>query len=213
MDTSYFSQIITVTSFILIGIISPGPDFLLITRNSLLIGKKTAIFSALGVSAGTIIHTIYSIIGLGLIISKSLMLFSLIKYLGAIYLFYIAFKSLKSHSSQKDSNCGTIKSNMSFTQAFTMGFLTNVTNPKAILFYLSLFTLVIRPTTPVPVKMFYGFEVFLLAFIWFSFVVFLFSCHFITSKLQKLENYMEKFISYAFLAFGLKLIFTSSKSI
>lgn len=204
-----FSNFYAITAFILIGIISPGPDFLLITRNSLLFPKKAAIFSALGVSAGTIIHTIYSIIGLGLIISKSLILFSFVKYLGAIYLFYIAFKSFRPHSSQKDSSCKNIKSNVSFTQAFMTGFLTNVTNPKAILFYLSLFTLVIRPTTPVPIKMFYGLEVFSLAFIWFSFVVLLFSCHLIASKLQKLQNHVEKFIKFAFVAFGLKLIFTS----
>lgn len=212
MNISHFSEIITTTSIILIGIISPGPDFLLITRNSLLLSKKAAIFSALGLSTGTIIHAFYSIIGLGLIISKSLMLFSLIKYLGAIYLFYIAFKSLRPHS-QKDSSCQNIKSNMSFTQAFIMGFLTNVTNPKAILFYLSLFTLAIRPTVPLPIKMFYGLEVFFLAFAWFSLVAIFFSCHLITSRLQKLQNYMEKFISYTFLAFGLKLIFTSTKSI
>lgn len=70
MDISHFSEIITTTSIILVGIISPGPDFLLITRNSLLLPKKAAIFSALGLSAGTIIHAFYSIIGLGLIISK-----------------------------------------------------------------------------------------------------------------------------------------------
>lgn len=212
MDTSYFSEIITITSIILIGIISPGPDFLLITRNSLLTNKKAAIFSALGLSTGTIIHALYSIIGLGLIISKSLILFSFIKYLGALYLFYIAFKSLRSHS-QKDSSCQNIKSDMSCVSAFMMGFLTNVTNPKAILFYLSLFTLAIRPTAPLSVKMFYSLEVFFLAFVWFSLVAMFFSCNLITSRLQKLQNYTEKFISYAFLALGLKLIFTSTKSI
>lgn len=208
----YFSEIITTTSIILIGIISPGPDFLLITRNSLILSKRAAIFSALGVSAGAMIHVFYSIIGLGLIISKSLILFSIIKYLGVVYLFYIAFKSLKSHS-QKDSDCQDIKSNMSCVQAFTMGFLTNVTNPKAILFYLSVFTLVIRPTAPLHLKMFYGVEVFLLAFTWFSLVVLVFSCHLIASKLQKLQNYMEKFISYTFIALGFKVMFTSTKSI
>lgn len=202
----HFSDFVTITSIILIGIISPGPDFLLITRNSLLLSKKAAIFSALGVSAGSMIHTVYSIIGLGLIISKSLILFSFIKYLGAIYLFYIAFKSLRPHSSQKGSSCKNIKSNMSFTQAFMTGFLTNVTNPKAILFYISLFTLIIKPTASMPIKMFYGLEVFFLALIWFSFVVLLFSSHFFTKRLQKLQNHIEKFISYTFLALGLKLM-------
>lgn len=102
---------------------------------------------------------------------------------------------------------------MSCVSAFMMGFLTNVTNPKAILFYLSLFTLVIGPTTPVPVKMFYGLEVFFLAFAWFSLIAVFFSCHLITSRLQKLQNYTEMFISCVFLALGLKLIFTSTKSI
>lgn len=205
---SHFAEFTTITSIILVGIISPGPDFLLITKHSLLFSKKAAIFSALGISMGTMVHTLYSLIGLGFIISESLILFSLIKYLGAIYLVFLAFKSFNSHP-QKNSGHKDIKIQTSSTRAFIIGFLTDITNPKAILFYLSLFTLVIKPTTSISMKMFYGLEVFIFTFIWFSFIVFLLSYHLIANKLQKFQNYLEKFINFAFLVFGLKLIFVS----
>ena|SRR5258708_39313724 len=91
----YLPIILTVAGVHFLALLSPGPDFILITRNSLLYSRRTGIFSAIGLGLGIIVHITYSLIGIGLIISKSILLFSFMKYLGAGYLFYIGYKSLR----------------------------------------------------------------------------------------------------------------------
>jgi len=91
----YLSEFITVAIIHLLAVMSPGPDFVMIMRNSLLYSRKTGIYSAIGLGAGIAVHVTYSLIGIGFIISKSVLLFSIIKLLGAGYLVYVGYKSLK----------------------------------------------------------------------------------------------------------------------
>src|SRR3989344_5815099 len=96
----YFSAILTVALVHLLAVISPGPDFLMITRNSLVYSRRSGIYSAIGLGLGILVHVAYSLIGIGILISKSVLLFNFIKYLGAFYLIYIGYKSLTSKSSK-----------------------------------------------------------------------------------------------------------------
>lgn len=79
-----------------VAMISPGPDFLIVLRNALGLGRKHGIATALGIGSGLSIHMAYCIMGIGLIISQSIMLFSAIKYIGAAYLLWLGYKSVKS---------------------------------------------------------------------------------------------------------------------
>src|SRR5690242_773964 len=87
-------EFLAITLLIVLAAISPGPDFALVVKNSLAYKRTAGIYTALGVSCSLGIHATYSILGLAIIISKSLLLFSLIKYLGAAYLIYIGAQSL-----------------------------------------------------------------------------------------------------------------------
>jgi len=131
----------------LVAVISPGPDFLVVVRNSLGYGRRVGIWTSIGIGCGIIIHVLYSFIGLGLLISQSDVLFSIIKYLGAAYLIYLGYGAFFSSSQPMnlEQSEETDDSGISAFKAFKIGFLTNVLNPKATLFFLSLFTLVIKP--------------------------------------------------------------------
>lgn len=131
----------------LLAVISPGPDFLILVRNSLSYGRKAGIWTALGIGCGIIIHILYSFIGLGLLISQSEFLYNLIRYLGAAYLIYLGYGAFfsKGHDMEFEKGMDTDKYIISRLKAFRIGFLTNVLNPKATLFFLSLFTIVIKP--------------------------------------------------------------------
>lgn len=131
----------------LVAVISPGPDFLVLVRNSLSFGRRVGFWTAIGIGFGIIVHIMYSFVGLGLLISQSDFLFGLIKYLGAAYLIYLGYGAFFSGDQKLEFEDGAEEdvSTVSPAKAFRIGFLTNVLNPKATLFFLSLFTLVIKP--------------------------------------------------------------------
>ncbi len=72
----------------------------MITRNSLIYSRRTGVYSAIGLSLGILVHITYSLVGIGLIIAQSIILFNTIKILGAAYLIYLGYKSLTAKSSK-----------------------------------------------------------------------------------------------------------------
>ncbi len=89
---NYLPQIIAVSTIAIFMAISPGVDFVMVTRNTLLHGKKSGLYSALGISAAIWIHLLYCIAGLAIIISNSIILFSIINILLLHILFILDIK-------------------------------------------------------------------------------------------------------------------------
>lgn len=166
----YLPLIGTVTLLNLLAAVSPGPDFVMTVRNSLCYSRRAGIFTSLGISLGLGIHLIYCAAGVGYIISKSLLLFSIIKWLGVIYLIYMGIASILAKGSKLEVTGERIGPDLTRMQAFKMGFLTNVLNPKATLFFLSLFTFVIGNATPLYVILTIAVIILGTAFIWFTIV-------------------------------------------
>lgn len=84
--------VITIT---VLAVISPGPDFAMVTRNSLLLSRRAGVLTALGIGLGVLIHVTYTLVGVGLLIQQSLWLFNAIKLAGAAYLVYLGVKMLR----------------------------------------------------------------------------------------------------------------------
>lgn len=94
--------IINYETFLLTGIllnITPGNDTIFILSKSMAQGKKAGIMSVLGIASGSVIHTVLAAFGLSIIIAKSILVFNIIKYAGALYLLYIGYKMLTDKSS------------------------------------------------------------------------------------------------------------------
>lgn len=205
----YLPVILTVALIHLLAVMSPGPDFIMIMRNSLIYSRKSGLYSALGLGMGILIHVAYSLAGIAVIISQSVLLFSVIKYLGAAYLIYIGIKSLQ--AKQAPADVGTVNSqttDLTKWQAIRSGFITNATNPKATLFFLSLFTLVIEPATPLFVKMIMGMEMAVVTVAWFAIVATLVSHAAIKNQVTRFQHYVERFMGGVLILFGLKLATT-----
>lgn len=118
-------------------IILPGPDTGLATQNTITYGKKGGMATVLGISTGLIFHTLAAVFGLSAIIVKSALLFSIFKYVGAIYLIYLgvtSIGSLRRNTAVSDNNHNTKYKNKS---PFRQGFLTNILNPKVAVFFLT----------------------------------------------------------------------------
>lgn len=215
---SYLPEFLTVIVVHLLAVMSPGPDFAIVTKNSLIYSRRSAIYTALGVGLGISIHVIYSLVGIGLIVSKSIILFSTIKFLGAAYLIYIGYKSFRS---KKPSVAGgnpplpegrrggvgatSQSSELSPTQAIRIGFLTNALNPKATLFFLSLFTQVISTSTPLYIQTLYGIEMIMMTFTWFAGVAIVLSQARIKQKFSSIQYYLEKTFGAILIALGIKV--------
>lgn len=206
----YLPIILTVALVHLLAVISPGPDFVMITRNSLIYSRRAGVYSAIGLGLGILIHVTYSLIGIGLIISRSIILFNFIKYIGAAYLIYIGYKSLTSKSSKLNIK-GERTKDISKWKAVKIGFITNGTNPKATLFFLSLFTIVINPSTPLFVKLFMGVEMSVVTAIWFMGVAYAVSHHLVKNRINKIQHNAEKFIGVVLIALGVKVALSTSK--
>lgn len=204
----YLSLIGTVTVLNLLAAMSPGPDFVMVVRNSLCYSRKSGVFTSLGITAGLMIHLFYCAAGIGLIISKSVVLFSIIKVLGAGYLIYIGISSILSKTSKLDLKGLVTDRDLEPFQAFKIGFLTNALNPKATLFFLSMFTFVIGKDTPLYVILIISFIILLTAMIWFSIVSTFFTQQPVQKAFFKYERLINGFLGLILLFLGVKVALT-----
>lgn len=207
----FLTQFLTVALVHFLAVISPGPDFAMVTRNSLVYSTKVGIYTSLGLALGMMVHVAYSLLGIGLLISQSVLLFTIIKYIGAGYLIYIGYKSIKTKP-QTGASSKEIQStdkSLSVRASVWTGFLTNVLNPKATLFMLALFTQVISPATPKMIQILYGLEMVVATFVWFSLVSLFFSNRQVKTRMQKYQHYVEKVTGGVLIALGIKVALTS----
>lgn len=206
--TAFFS----ITLIILLAAISPGPDFALVIKNALSHDRRSGIFTALGVSCSLIIHSTYCILGLAIIISQSLLMFSIIKYMGAAYLIYLGIKSLLSkHQMTKIAEKSTHSALGSY-QSFLQGLLCNLLNPKAIMFILAFFTLIINPSTSWFAQLGYGIEIALIHFIWFSWLAMMITHQRVKANLDKVQHYIIKVMGVVLIGFGTRIAFLHSQA-
>ncbi|KTD06011.1 LysE type translocator [Legionella gratiana] len=123
-----------------IGMISPGPDFLLVTKNALLYPKRQALATAFGIVSGCLFHASYCILGLAFIMTQSIVIYTIVKYAGACYLIYLGIKGLSSKQMKKTRSDSSSLQNITVLRAYAEGALCNALNPKLAFFLLSLFT-------------------------------------------------------------------------
>lgn len=173
----YLAEFLTVALIHLLAVASPGPDFAVVVRESVTHGRRAGTWTALGVGSAIFLHVGYSLLGIGLIVSQSIVLFNALKWAAAAYLLYIGFKALRAQPAKPaaDGELHREAGERTPRGAFTAGFVTNGLNPKATLFFLSLFTVVINPHTPLAVQAGYGVYLAVATALWFCMVAMLFS--------------------------------------
>ena len=119
----------------------PGPDTALTVRNTLLGGRRAGVFTGLGVAVGQIIWVVATSLGLVALILASAPVFRAIKLLGAAYLFYLGFQSLRAAIRHRSSPRAPLTPDgrapaAAFT-AFRQGVINNLANPKMAIFFAS----------------------------------------------------------------------------
>jgi RhtB (resistance to homoserine/threonine) family protein len=203
------AQFFTIGLIMLLSVMLPGPDFALVTKNTILHSRRAGLFTSLGICLAVLIHITYCVLGLAVIISQSLLLFSVIKYIGAIYLIYLGTTTiLTKHTGtmeKGDRRSPLQKCNISDFTAIKQGFVCNLLNPKATLFFLALFTVIIRPETPKVWVLAYVIEMFIIITAWFCSLTFILSHKRVLRMLNKTEKYIEKTVGVFLIGFGVAL--------
>ncbi len=204
-----WSEFLTIALVHLLAVASPGPDFAMVLRQSIISGRRSAIYTSLGIGGGILVHVCYSLLGLGLIISQSVVLFSLIKLVGAAYLLYVGWRSLQARPAQSSSISSSAAVSISAAQALRLGFLTNVLNPKATLFFLALFSLVISPQTPLWAQVGYGVYMALATGVWFSLLAIFLTRPQVRAFFCRFGHWAERLMGGVLIALGIKLALAS----
>ncbi|MEL0620399.1 LysE family translocator [Psychrobacter proteolyticus] len=245
----FWHGFLLITSVHLLAAASPGPDFVLVSQQTLAKGRRTGLICSLGITLGLAVHIIYSVLGLATVIAHSQPLLTTIKWLGGGYLIYLGWQGIqakpkkpadldtahlleKTHPLEKaDSQVGSsahvsqdslasqtipatkettiekLPSNGESTFAtLRRGFLCNVFNPKAPVYFVAIFTLVLSPDIPLWQLAIYGVWMMMLQMAWFSTVVMLLSIPAVHRRFQRFEHWIDRILGTAMIVLGLNLI-------
>src|SRR5512138_741324 len=130
--------------------IAPGPDNIFVTTQGIARGRRAAIITALGMCSGISVHTTAAALGISALFYSSMLAFNLVKYAGALYLLYLAVKTIRQQSAISLATTGEQPA----LALFRRGFIMNVLNPKVALFFLAFLPQFITPgTTYFPLQM------------------------------------------------------------
>lgn len=165
----YWAEFLTIAIAHLFAVASPGPDFAVVMRQCVTGGTRAGVWTSLGVGSAILLHMTYCILGVAILLSQSSAFFNTMKFIAAGYLFYLGLQSIRlSFRVKQKDNTESKSTVVEPRSAFILGFLTNGLNPKATLFFLALFTVVIDSSTPTIIQVFYGAYLAIATFTWFA---------------------------------------------
>lgn len=201
-----FDTLILVTTINFLGMISPGPDFFLVLKNSLSYNRKVALLTGLGVITAILVHMSYCVAGVAVLIATTPLLYNALRYAGATYLIWLGIKAIMA----KKTNITyigeqQILQSISGKSAFMQGFLCNLLNPKATLFFLATFTQVLNAESSIFDKLIVASIIWIEAIFWWPFVVFIFQTQSVQRRYFKLQFIIDKLLGIILITLGIKV--------
>jgi len=208
MFSNYLGEFLALATIHFLAVVAPGPDFAVTIRQSVRFGRWVGICTALGIGAGISVHVLYTVLGVGALMHTTPWLLTVAKVLGGGYIVYLGVSLLRSKpKSTLDSEPAAVsEAPQSLGKAFTTGFLTNATNPKATLFFLAIFTTLISATTPLGVQALYGLWMCLVNALWFVLVALFFSSHRVRQQFMRMGHWFERTMGVILILFAGRLL-------
>ena len=199
-----------------IALMSPGPDFALVVQNATRYGRQTGLYIALGLSCGILLHSILSLTGVSYLVHQQPILFSILQVMGGSYLLYLGVSALhacwgsqrhKSANKAVKQDSRVLLSNK--RQAFSRGFATNILNPKALVFFVSLMSSLVPVSMSLSGKGAALLILWSLSLIWFSFLAWALSTQRMQQKLHAVSLYIDTLCGLVFSLVGLAILWQS----
>ncbi len=210
----YLIQLITLIVVFSMALLSPGPDLVMAVKNSITYSRRVGIFTAIGFGLGVLVHVSYVALGISALISQSIILFNVIKYAGAAYLIWVGFQALRSKGMgnkvvEEALDNAKNKKNFGDLAGLRSGFLTNVLNPKATLFFLAIFSQIISADTPLMWYIVYGMTCAVMTAGWFSLVAIFLTHTPIRKVFMRITKWFDRICGGLLIALGIKVALTS----
>jgi threonine/homoserine/homoserine lactone efflux protein len=205
------TELLTVTAIASLGIISPGPGFAVAFRNSISYGRNVGLGTAFGIACGDLVHVLVNLLGIAALLICYPKIAFMLHVCGGLYLLYLGAKRLFSKGFDVSAEkAQTVRSGIS---GFVEGLLITILNPKALLFWLGLFSVIIPPTMSMLMRLALGGWIFVLSSSWFVLVALCvtqkaFNQFFIT-HMQRIE----RVISVVLIAIALKVLIVTDARI
>ena len=200
------SIFLTIAVLHLFAVASPGPDFILVSRQCLRYGRRIAIWTSLGIAIGILFHVALSLTGLSILLQNQPDLFWYIKLLASLYIGYLGIVSLVSKSSNKLVEDATGQAGNQL-RSVTTGLLTNVLNPKALIFFITVFAVAINEETGIFVKILLGIYMSVATFIWFALVSILLTNKKAIGRFKRAIPLLEKVTGFFLLLIAIQILF------
>ena len=196
-----FLTFLVLTLFV---VMSPGVDTALITKRTIADGRKNGYKMALGITAGSLVHTLAATFGLSAILLQSAFAFEIVKYVGAIYLIYLGISSFIKRNKQNDNQ--EADANVKRKSAFKQGLLSNVLNPKVAMFFITFLPQFVQSGTDITIQLItMGVIYTFLSITWFFLYVFFINYLREWLMSEKVQKIMDKTTGLVLIGFGVKL--------
>lgn len=189
--------------------VSPGPEFMLITKEALTKGRKSAFITLFGTLSGLVVHLTYSAFGLAALIAQSEETLLLLQIIGGGYLIYLGIGGLRSKAKRTDVHLTGQEqpaTRQPVWKTFRIGMLCDLLNPKAPLYFVALFTFFLSPEMPATDLLIYSSLILSVHFSWFAIVIWLLSAPAVNQKFQRLSHWIDRVLGGAMLAIGIKVM-------
>ena len=208
--------LVTLASIHFIALMSPGPDFALVVQNATRHGRQTGLYIALGLSCGILLHSLLSLTGISYLVHKQPTLFAIMQLAGGSYLLYLGFGALKATwqiIQHHDDDSEVVNSKdlilTNKRDAFSKGFMTNILNPKALVFFVSLMSSLVPADMSLSGKGFALIILFGLSLFWFSLLAWMLSTKALQKKLHEATVYIDALCGAVFTIIGLSILWQS----
>lgn len=203
-----------------VALMSPGPDFALVVQNATRYGRQTGLYIALGLSCGILLHSILSLTGVSYLVHQQPTLFALLQLAGGSYLAYLGYGALKAtittlrqpkKNPDESESTSLLLSNK--RQAFSRGFATNILNPKALVFFVSLMSSLVPAGMSLSGKGIALVILWSLSLVWFSFLAWALSTQRMQRKVKAAAVYIDGLCGVVFSFIGLSILWQSTMAL
>lgn len=203
----YVFTLVTFAGLHFLAAASPGPNLILVTSHSVKYSYKAGFMLTLGIVIGTFIWASSAALGLGFIIAKYPTVYFIIQHISALYLIWLGLEMLSDGFRNQYEKIGSaVESPRSnFALVFT-GFFVNMTNPKSIVYWTSLFSVILPAQSPTWVFASAILIAVSVSFFWWLSVSLFFSTHKVQSAFISLRRYMDMFMGGAMVFLGVKIV-------
>lgn len=215
------SLIVTISFVHLLAVMSPGPDFLFVTRTAVSQSRAKAMAGVFGIVGGIVVWAGASFLGLQILFEKAPWLQRGIAALGGLYLLWMGWQLLKSALSKPKEEPSADPAQAApsdpaegakpMAHPFLMGLFTNLSNPKAVIYFGSVFSAFLGPDIPDSVRWGIFLLVILISLAWFAFVALLFGLPQLRRGYRRIGRWIDGLAGVLFVGFGGSLLWNAAK--